>query len=142
MASTLNCRVIIEGVLNGRLVDAGTGLHSPFTIATSGDTASEFDVAVTALATGQLILSLATQPVMVYFNPKVAGVLSWRGTADADNSSVYLPANSHFLIPSGQTTTYTGGATPETRCETAKQAFTQFWFDADSDGKVVGLVVT
>lgn len=140
MASTFNCRVIIEGVLNGRLVEAGTKVHSPFAISTSADTYQEIDFACTGASGGQQIATFTATPVLIYVNPRVAGMLSWRGTADGDNSSVYLTANSHFLIPGGTTTA--SAATPELRCEgTPVQAITQLWFDAGSDGKITGLAI-
>lgn len=140
MASTFNCRVIIEGVLNGRLVEAGTKIHSPFAISSSADTYQEIDFACTGASGGQQIATFTATPVLIYVNPKVAGVLAWRGSAtDGANGSISLPANSHFLIPGGSTTA--DAASPELRSEAGALAIDQLWFDAGSDGKITGLAI-
>lgn len=127
----------ISVLVNGQLYQMGSA-YDPFSLALSGDVVSMSEVNCTAASGGELIATFGTVPLFVVIIPEQDGVLSWRGTADADNSSVKLLAGWPFIFSTGITSA--DDTTPELRSEAAAQNITQLWYDTTVNGQVRILV--
>ena len=127
----------ISVLVNGQLYQMGSA-YDPFSLALSADVVSMSEVNCTAASGGELIATFGSVPLFVVVISEQDGVLSWRGTADADNSSAKLLAGWPFILSTGITSE--AAATPELRSEATAQNVTQLWFDISVNGQVRILV--